>query len=208
MLSTHSLTFSYNPETVFCFPDIGLSSDADLLLLGPSGVGKTTLLHIIGGLLLPTSGDVTLDGTVLNKLSHGKRDLYRGKHIGVVFQKARFIQSVSVVDNIRAKCFFAKAKVADAEIDALLDELGLLAHKHKRVTQLSEGQKQRLSIAVAIINKPGLILADEPTASLDAANAEKVMTLLKEQARNRKANLLVITHDERIKNHFANTLYL
>lgn len=208
MLVTQSLSFSYNSDTHFNFPDISLQSNEDLLILGPSGVGKTTLLHLIGGLLTPSSGEINIGNIALDKLSHSKRDAFRGKYIGVVFQKARFIQSLSVTENIKAKCFFAGVRMSTREINSLLDELGLLQQRDKKVTRLSEGQKQRLSIAIAIANKPQLILADEPTASLDKANADNVMRILQEQARSNKANLLVITHDERIRHHFEKMLQL
>lgn len=208
MLKTEKLSFSYGANARLQFPDIALGSGENLLILGESGVGKTTLLHLIGGLLTPNEGCIVVNNTPLEKLSHRKLDAYRGKHIGIVFQKSRFIQSLTVIDNLKLKLFFSKETASNQQLDELLGQLGLLEKKNEMVLRLSEGQKQRLSIAVAVCNKPQLILADEPTASLDNTNAEKVINLLKEVAQKEQANLLVITHDERIKHQFTNILEL
>lgn len=208
MLQTKTLSYHYTPNVQLTFPDITLSSHENLLILGPSGVGKTTLLHLLGGLLKPTAGTINIKNVAIDKLSQKKLDAFRGKHIGIVFQKGTFIKSLSVIDNIKAKLFFSKASVSDTEIKNILKTLGLAEKINSKVRELSEGQKQRLSIAIALCNKPDVILADEPTASLDDENAKNVIELLSSYAKEKQANLVVITHDHRIKEYFSNTIML
>lgn len=208
MIATKQLTFTYNNGPSFNFPDISLEDSESLLILGESGIGKTTLLHLLGLLLEPKHGEIIIENQNINSLSKRQKDLFRGQHIGVVFQKARFVKSLSVIDNIKAKLFFSKSKVSVIDIDAILEQLQIQHLKHKKVSHLSEGQKQRLSIAIAIINNPKIILADEPTANLDDTNCQGVINLLKETAAKANANLVLITHDQRVKPMFQNILHL
>ncbi|GAB1856879.1 ABC transporter ATP-binding protein [Flavobacteriaceae bacterium MHTCC 0001] len=209
MIQIENLTFYYKErEHTFSFPDITLKAQEDLLILGKSGIGKTTLLHLLAGLLTPASGNVFIKGVDINALSTGKLDVFRGKHIGMVFQKKHAIQSLNVLENLKARLFFSKKAVDNSRIEELLKELDLITHKHSKVNKLSEGQLQRLSIAMAVIHDPKLILADEPTSSLDDENCKIVIELLKKQARQNKANLIVITHDSRIKPFFQNSIML
>lgn len=208
MIETKNLYFKYKDGPDFRFPDITLSSSEDLLISGPSGIGKTTLLHILGLLLSVNEGSVTINNTNTATMNEKEKDLFRGKHIGIVFQKPSFIQSLSVLENIEAKLFFSKSSASIARIDEILERLEILHLKNKNVLQLSEGQKQRLSIAVAMINKPSVILTDEPTSHLDDDNGEKVISLLKEVAAAENANLVLITHDKRINAMFDKILTL
>ncbi|WP_299675881.1 ABC transporter ATP-binding protein [uncultured Tenacibaculum sp.] len=209
MIKTENLTFQYQKENkLFSFPDINLKAQENLLILGKSGIGKTTFLHLLAGLLQPIQGNVTIAESNINKLSNNKLDQFRGKNIGLVFQKKHAITSLSVLKNIKARLFFSKSKVKDSDIDTILNQLEIGVLKHKKVNELSEGQLQRLSIAMAVIHKPKIILADEPTSSLDDDSCKIVIKLLKEQAKQAQANLIVITHDERIKHHFQNQITL
>lgn len=209
MLTTENLTFSYSKgQEAFTFPDIHLKNEEDLLILGKSGIGKTTLLHLLAGLLQPNSGKIKVDDTNINELSSSKLDNFRGKHIGLVFQKNHAIQSLTIEENLKSRLFFSKTKIQKNTIDKLLTELGLINFKKSKPNTLSEGQLQRLGIAMAVIHNPKLILADEPTSSLDDENCEIVIKLLKNQAIKNKANLVVITHDQRIKPFFQNSIAL
>jgi putative ABC transport system ATP-binding protein len=208
MIVTKQLTFAYNNGPSFNFPDVSLKDSESLLILGESGIGKTTLLHLLGLLLEPEQGEIIVNNQNINNLSKRQKDLFRGQHIGVVFQKARFVKSLSVLDNIKAKLFFSKSKASVTDIEAILEQLQIQHLKHKKVSHLSEGQKQRLSIAIAIINNPKIILADEPTANLDDTNCQSVINLLKETAAKANANLVLITHDQRVKPMFQNILQL
>ena len=208
MFKTQSLCFAYNEDTKFEFPDIDLSPGEDLLILGESGVGKTTLLHLMAGLLKPVSGSVELVGKKLNELSTANLDLYRGQNIGLVFQRPHFIQSLSLLENLAMIQYLAGKKQDTERIKQVLTSLGI-GHKLKeKPNNLSIGEQQRASIAMAVVNNPKLILADEPTSSLDDKNCSRVANLLKEQASETGAQLIIITHDHRLKNLFPNTLEL
>lgn len=209
MIQANNLTFKYkNQEPVFSFPKIALNKKENLLILGESGIGKTTLLHLLAGLLKPKTGNITINNVDLNTLSSGKLDTFRGKHIGLVFQKKHAIQSLNVLENLKARLYFSKKNISENAINSLLDELNLTDCKHSKVNEISEGQLQRLGIALAIVHNPQIILADEPTSSLDDKNCKAVITLLKKQAEKNNANLIVITHDQRIKPFFQNTITL
>ena len=208
MLKTQSLLFAYNSQTEFQFPDIALESGENLLILGESGIGKTTLLHLMAGLLSPQSGSVELMGTELHKLSSKQLDRFRGQHIGLVFQSPHFIQALSVEENLALVQHLSGNSRDNQRIQEVLESLGIGHKLRKKPRQLSQGEQQRASIALAVINNPQLILADEPTASLDDKNCKKVATLLKEQAAATGAHLVIITHDQRLKDEFQNTLTL
>ncbi|WP_248723165.1 ABC transporter ATP-binding protein [Seonamhaeicola sp. ML3] len=209
MIQTQALSFKYKKgQEDFSFPDIALNVNDNLLILGKSGIGKTTLLHLLAGLLEPTSGKVIINNVDINELSSGKLDKFRGKHIGLVFQKKYAIPSLSVYENIKARLFFSKHEVDESQIDALLNDLGLSEYKNSKPNELSEGQLQRLNIAMAVVHQPKIILADEPTSSLDDENCNAVMELLQKQAKRTNAILIVITHDSRIKENFQNTIAL
>ena len=208
MIKTSKLQFSYSSENSFSFPDISLPQGEHLLILGSSGVGKTTLLHLLAGLLPSSSGNITIGSTELQKLSRKKLDAFRGREMGIIFQNDYFINALSVSENLKLRLYFPDKKKDTTRVKELAERLGISNLLHKKVTALSEGQRQRLSIALALVNKPNIIFADEPTASLDDENCEKVVTLLKEEASNSNANLLIITHDQRVKTMFKNHLYL
>lgn len=209
MIQTHNLTFKYQQGThLFRFPNISLKPREHGLILGKSGVGKTTLLHLLAGLLKPVSGQISVESTAINLLSNNKLDVFRGQHFGIVFQKKHALQSLSVIDNLKARLMFSQKKVSMVTIEALLAQLDILNCKNKKIAELSEGQLQRLGIALAVIHQPKVILADEPTSSLDDENCNIVMQLLIQQAEQTHANLVVITHDQRIKPFFPNTITL
>lgn len=209
MVQTENLTFQYHKsEPVFNFPDISLEKQENLLVLGKSGIGKTTFLHLLAGLLKPVKGKVIVDKTDLNNLGSSKLDEFRGENIGLVFQKKHAIQSLNVIDNLRSRLFFCKKPIKNSRIDDLLNQLDLIAFKKSKINELSEGQLQRLGIALSVVHNPQIILADEPTSSLDDENCKKVIELLKNQAEQTQANLIVITHDSRIKTYFQKSIVL
>ncbi|MDO6759515.1 ATP-binding cassette domain-containing protein [Tamlana sp. 2_MG-2023] len=209
MIYSNHLTFQYEKKgNLFSFPNITLNEQENLLILGKSGIGKTTLLHLLAGLLKPTEGNVIINDTDLHKLSNNQLDKFRGENIGLVFQKKHAIGSLNVLQNLQTRLYFSKKKVKNTAIEDLLKQLDLYDFKHSKVTALSEGQLQRLGIASAVIHEPQVILADEPTSSLDDENCDIVMKLLIEQAERTKANLIVITHDYRVKSCFQNHIIL
>ena len=206
MLETKNLRFKYDDDSVLSFPDIKTSKE-NLLILGASGVGKTTFLHLLSGLLKPLEGEIDLIGTPISKLTMSEMDRFRGKNIGIVFQKPHFINSLTVKENLQLAQYISK-KIDKTRIGSLLESLGIEDKANKKTLNLSQGEKQRVAIALAIVNSPKLILADEPTSSLDDLNCDKVINLLKNQAAKYKAKLIIITHDYRLKKHFKNTLSL
>ena len=206
MLETKNLRFKYDNNLELNFPDIKTSKE-NLLILGASGVGKTTFLHLLSGLLKPMNGEIDLLGTKISNLKMSEMDRFRGKNIGIVFQKPHFINSLNVKENLQLAQYISK-KSDKNRIQSLLESLGIEDKANKKTQNLSQGEKQRVSIALAIVNSPKLILADEPTSSLDDLNCDKVINILKNQASKYKAKLIIITHDYRLKKHFKNTLSL
>jgi len=190
MIKTDALQFTYQDaeDHIFRFPNINLSPNEDILILGPSGVGKTTFLHLLAGLLPPKEGDILISNTYLNKLTRKQLDRFRGQHIGLIFQRAFFIRSLTVLENLTMRGRLSGKQSDRYRRDELLMQLGLSDLQNKRVYELSEGQQQRLSIALGVIHRPKVILADEPTSNLDDTNCEKV--------------------DQRVKSHFDNHIIL
>ena len=207
MIKTESLKFSYDGKKYFDFPDINLDSGENLLIVGNSGIGKTTLLHLLAGILKPESGSINISGTDISKFSDTELDKFRGDNIGIVFQKPHFISSLTINENLKLAQYLSNSKTS-GDAKKILESLNIKDKYQQKPNQLSEGEKQRASIALALINSPSLILADEPTSSLDDFNCDNVIKLLKKQAKNHKAQLIVITHDARLKKHFKNNLNL
>jgi putative ABC transport system ATP-binding protein len=202
MLETSALQYAHPGQAVISFPEIKVQAGQSLLVLGKSGSGKTTLLNLLSGLLTPLRGEVVVNGTKLSALSEQAMDLFRGRNIGIVFQKPHLIAALDVRQNLELAHFFGKKK--GQEIPRLLAELDIVEKAKASVLTLSEGEAQRVSIARALANSPKLILADEPTSSLDDENAEKVIRLLKTQAAKIGAALVIVTHDQRVKNQISN----
>lgn len=207
MLSSTNVSFQY-PDTGFHFPDVKVEDKGHCLVLGKSGTGKTTFLHLLAGLLTPKTGEISIDGQVLRQLSSSQLDQYRGKKIGIIFQKSYFIQAISVLENLAWSQHLAGNTIDSDRIFTLLKRLGVEHHAYHRPSSLSIGEQQRVSIARALINKPSVILADEPTSALDDENAEQVIHLLEEQAALENAALIIVTHDARIKSHFDQQILL
>ena len=207
MIITKDLKFKYNDQASFSFPDIKLAKDENLLIIGNSGIGKTTLLHLLAGLLKSNSGLINLYEQDINNLTQYQMDKFRGQNIGIVFQKPHFVNSLTVKENLQLAQYLGNKEDKNRVID-ILSSLDILDKKNKKPKKLSQGEKQRASIAMAIVNSPKLILADEPTSSLDDKNCERVIKLLKKQASEFKAQLIVITHDNRLKKHFKKSIKL
>lgn len=208
MISTGSISFTYNATTGFAFPNITVGKGETLLVTGGSGRGKTTLLHLLGGLLRPKTGVITINNINIAELSDKELDRFRGKNIGLVLQQAYFVASLNVLENVVLASWLATGKQAETKAKQLLQELGLSGHMYKMTSQLSIGQQQRVSIARALINEPALLLADEPTSSLDDDNAYTVATMLETLAKQFGTALIIVTHDQRLKNRFTNQIAL
>jgi lipoprotein-releasing system ATP-binding protein len=199
MLRTHSLQFSYAPGRQFSFPDLSCAPGEALLITGQSGCGKTTLLHLLAGILRPKVGTVHIGATDLSQLSAAATDRFRGQNIGLVYQRPHFLAALSVFDNLLLPPFFGHKPSSKKAITELAEHLGIGHTLHQLPARLSVGEQQRASIARALVNHPKLILADEPTSALDDINCETVIRLLTEQAREQEAALVIVTHDGRLK---------
>ncbi|MFK7807679.1 MAG: ABC transporter ATP-binding protein [Saprospiraceae bacterium] len=208
MLVTKNINYTYDGKNQLRFPDISCKRGEQWLLLGQSGIGKTTLLHILGGLRTPKTGSIFIGETDLYGLSSSEMDRFRGKNIGIVFQQPPFLKALTVEENLAVAQQLAGQAVSKDRIQSLLDRLNLGHKLTSKTTALSQGEQQRLAIARAVINKPVLILADEPTAALDDANCHKVIALLETQAREENATLVIVTHDQRLKEIFPNQITL
>ena len=207
MIKTKEINFNYDNQVFFKFSDINLKSGENLLILGDSGIGKTTLLHILSGLLKTNSGSIELFGKEITQFSSFQLDRFRRDNIGVVFQRPHFINSLTVKENLQLAQYIANKK-DNKRIENVLKNLNIFEKLNKNINELSQGEKQRVSIALAIVNSPKLILADEPTSSLDDGNTFNVIKLLKKQASDFGAQLIVITHDRRLMEHFKKCIEL
>ncbi|MVM40258.1 ATP-binding cassette domain-containing protein [Spirosoma sp. HMF3257] len=208
MLATNQITFEYGPAKQFSFPDVHCANREALLILGRSGTGKTTFLHLLALLLKPKSGSVVIDKTDLTKLSVAETAAFRAKHVGIVYQKPHFVSALSVMDNLLMANYLANKPQDKNRARELATQLGFSEQLNKKTNQLSQGEQQRVSIARAVMNQPDVILADEPTSSLDDENTSRVVQLLREQSEQIGASLIVVTHDQRLKDAFQNRVIL
>jgi len=167
-------------------------------IIGSSGSGKSTLLHIIGGVDVPTSGKVYLDGQDVYAQSNEKLAIFRRRQVGLIYQFHNLIPTLNVVENITLPILMDRRKVNEERLNDLLDLLGLEDRKTHLPNQLSGGQQQRVSIGRALMNAPAVMLADEPTGSLDSQNGHEIIKLLKESNKKYGQTLLLVTHDENI----------
>ena len=206
MIQVQHLSYQYANQTSIGFQDFRLSDAEHLLITGQSGSGKTTLLHLIAGILKIQKGDIQINETIIDQLTDKQLDQFRGEHVGIIFQTPHFIRSLSVEENLVAVNYFSGTPLNRSKALAVADRLGISSKLHKRTQDLSQGEKQRVSIARAVMNEPNVILADEPTSSLDDRNTENVLQLLQSEAERIKAHLIVVTHDHRLIPHFQNRL--
>jgi len=200
MLQIQSLAHRYDAALPpqLAVPEFLLAKGQHAILLGPSGSGKSTLLHLLAAILTPQNGRIVVGDTDLAQLSPTAADKWRGSTIGFLPQKLALIPSLNVRDNILVAAYASDIAVDRARVDALLTTLGMQDKANAQPHQLSHGQRQRVALARAVFNRPLLLLADEPTASLDDAACQAAITLLRSQAEQTGASLIVSTHDARV----------
>jgi putative ABC transport system ATP-binding protein len=179
--------------------DLALEAGEFVSVMGPSGCGKSTLLHLLGGLDRPTAGTIELGGQRVDQLSETRWALLRRRSLGFVFQSFNLIQNLSIADNVELPALVAGLSAGEARRrrDALLAELGVADKADAVPTQLSGGQQQRVAMARALINRPAVLLADEPTGNLDSTSARELLQLLRERA-SQGQSILLVTHDARV----------
>ncbi|MFV0417284.1 MAG: ABC transporter ATP-binding protein [Dysgonomonas sp.] len=207
-LVTDDVQYSYNKDYTFVFPDIVCEKGEHLLITGASGCGKTTLLHLIAGLVTPKRGSILIKGNDIAQLRGTKLDKYRGREIGIVFQTPQFIKSLTAEENLKMAASLNKLSIDNVYLDSLFDTLNISHCRNRKTNEMSQGELQRLSIARAVINKPSLILADEPTSSLDDKNCKEAINLLRYQAEKLQAGLVIVTHDNRLIPDFSKIVHL
>jgi putative ABC transport system ATP-binding protein len=214
--------FAYTPgHPILSIDELSIPSGRRIFVHGPSGSGKTTLLSLISGVLVPQQGTVNVLGQHLTRLSASARDTLRGSRIGYIFQGFNLIPYLTVAENIALPCDLHRSRRARISAPTVAEEVARLArrldihtHLNASVTNLSTGQQQRVAIARAIIGSPELVIADEPTSSLDTDRRDAFLDLLTEavddaKARNNAATtLLFVSHDRSLASHFDETLSL
>jgi putative ABC transport system ATP-binding protein len=208
MIAVRGLAHRYGAVEALRLAEWKVAQGERWLVLGASGSGKSTLLHALAGLIRPTEGEIEVAGENVRRLEGGRLDRWRGTTVGIVLQALHLVKHLSVRDNLRLAQYLARVPQDDARINDTLDALGVAAKAARRPTDLSQGEQQRVAIARAVVNRPKLVLADEPTANLDDAAAAKVVDLLSEQAARHGATLVLATHDARVKGKFRERLEL
>ena len=208
MLSLKSVRHLYGAREALKVERFEAAAGEHWLVLGPSGCGKTTLLHIVSGLLRPSEGEVRVGDQPLAALSGSALDRWRGRTLGIVPQKLHLVPSLSVLQNLLLAQFLAGMPEDSTRARAVLDQVRLGERSGARPAQLSHGEAQRAAVARATVNRPSVLIADEPTSNLDDANCERALDLLQTQARECGATLVIATHDQRARSRFAQRLEL
>jgi putative ABC transport system ATP-binding protein len=198
MIQTRALAYRYASGPALTFPDVDVAQGAVLLLTGPSGCGKSTWLALAAGLATPASGEITVAGQALGGLSNVAADAWRARSIGFLPQKLHLSAALNVQQNLALAQWAAGQPEDPVRIAAALTALGVQDLARRKTSQLSGGQAQRVALARAVLMQPQVILADEPTASLDDASAAAAVGLLLETARAQGATLVIATHDARV----------
>ena len=181
-----------------------------LAIVGTSGSGKSTLLHLLGALDAPTTGNIVFNGKDIHQLSSKQQSKWRNQELGFVYQFHHLLSEFSALENVAMPLLIAGESIKSAQKKAteLLDRVGLSERIQHRPSELSGGERQRVAIARALINKPSLVLADEPTGNLDAKSAESVYQLLKELNTEFGTAFIVVTHDQQLANKLDRQLYM
>ena len=204
------VAFGSDGEPVLDLDRIVLPPGAQVALVGPSGSGKTTLAYTLTGILVPDRGEVRWGGVELGRLSEGRRDAWRRMNVGLVFQDFHLVPGLSPLGNVLASCYFTALRPTVPEVERARELLELVEVPAIRadVAQLSRGEQQRVAVARALFRDPPIMVADEPTASLDEANATRIIDLLTAAARERGRTLIAVTHDRALIDRMESVIRL
>jgi putative ABC transport system ATP-binding protein len=209
LISLRGVTKRYEDTALPALDNVDLEIQAGRItaIMGPSGCGKSTLLNLVGGLDRPTHGEIVVDGVRVDRLSETAAAKFRRTKVGFVFQFFHLLDDLSVRDNVAVAALVAgrPRSEAEAQADEMLAQLGLAGNRRKFPSTLSGGERQRLAIARAVINRPTVLLADEPTGALDRRNGEMALALL-EDLNRRGQTVLLVTHDERLASATAHRI--
>jgi len=180
---------------------LSFSAGSLTLVMGPSGSGKTTLLSVLGCLLMPDEGSVFVNGRDVTAATEEERTTIRREQLGFVFQAFRLFQALTAFENVALSSAISghRGKQSDAKAERCLELLGMVNKKHLRPAELSGGEKQRVAIARALMRDPKILLADEPTASLDSKTGERIAEILRDFAREQGRTVVVVSHDDRLR---------
>lgn len=205
-------------EPTIAMDELNIHQGEQLFISGPSGSGKSTLLSLIAGILEPTSGEIIINDCMISQLSSSERDIFRGNHIGFIFQQFNLIPYLTVLENVVIPCQLSKLRTHNSikhhgsvlnEAKALLARLDLSPDLwHQKAHQLSVGQQQRVAAARALIGKPSILIADEPTSALDANRRQDFLDLLLSACRDHGTTLLFVSHDLEIMRNFTKVIHL
>lgn len=208
------ITFSYGDEAVLCIPSLQIKKGEKVFIHGPSGSGKSTLLNLISGILSPQAGSIQIEGLELNQLKPSEKDVFRGKNIGFIFQNFNLINYLTIFENIILPLKASSERMRKInepikeEVNRLARHLNIFDFLHKKVSDLSVGQQQRVAVARALIGNPSIIIADEPTSSLDDEVTDKFIELLLDEHKRENFTLIFVSHDKRIARYFDREIAL
>ena len=210
MIQTEQIFKSFGPLTVLKGIDLSIKPGEIVSIVGPSGAGKTTLLQIIGTLDSPDSGKLTINGIETSKLKEKELAAFRNRNIGFVFQFHQLLPEFTALENVMIPALIGKVKAGDAEKKAkeMLDFLKLSDRMTHKPAELSGGEKQRVAVARALINHPSVILADEPSGSLDSHNKEELHQLFFELRKEFNQTFVIVTHDEQLAANTDRVIHL
>ena len=210
MIRLEGITKSFGNLQVLRGIDLEIKKGEVVSIVGPSGAGKTTLLQIMGTLDMPDSGSVTIDGTLVNRLNEKELSAFRNRHIGFVFQFHQLLPEFTALENVMIPALIAREKPAAAEKRAkeILDFMNLADRMSHKPNELSGGEKQRVAVARALINNPSVILADEPSGSLDTKNKEELHALFFELRDQMNQTFVIVTHDEQLATNTDRVIHI
>ncbi len=211
MIELNNVLFRYRQgEFELRIQGLALARGEQVGLIGPSGSGKTTLLHLVAGIERPERGRIAVDGTVMSELSDASARAFRIRKLGLVFQEFALLEHLDVLDNVllpyRISPVLELDTVARSRALSLIERVGLAESSRRLVTQLSQGERQRVAVCRALVTEPSLLLADEPTGNLDPANKFRVIDLLRDYAKEHDATLLTVTHDHDLLDRFPRVI--
>ncbi len=192
-----------SPLPILNIREFQLAAGEQAVLMGRSGCGKTTLLHVIAGISRPDSGLVQIDGTDITRLSEAGRDRFRADKLGYVFQTFNLLSGFSALENVLLGMSFAGNRADTARARQLLERVGLKTRTSHRPAALSVGEQQRVAVARALANRPKLLLADEPTANVDSSHQQQIIDLMRETCQEEKVSLLLVTHTPEVSEQFT-----
>jgi putative ABC transport system ATP-binding protein len=213
MLLVENLKKSYREPNgerlpILDVPRLDLSAGEQVVIRGRSGGGKTTLLNVIAGLATADEGQIFVNGTDVTRLSEAARDQFRARHIGFVFQTFNLLAGFSALENVLLGMTFTGQRNDPARATELLERVGLAHRLTHKPAALSVGEQQRVAVARALVNRPVLLLADEPTANIDPAHQQAVIDLLREVCRTENVAMLLVTHSSEVANQFERVVHL